>query len=143
MLTRDARSSVDDRCVADLAALRIGPGHDRMVRSGGKSWRSIAITVGANRSASRASRPDAGAPPILPPNSARSSMRLSAPAYNVGTVLGELGLHRSDLDDPDTLIPCAVTGALFERAQLMRPLKNLWTRLAAETPVGTFPSSTI
>ena len=57
----------------------------------------------------------------------------------MGTLLGELGLRRSDLDDPDTLIPCAVTGALFERAQLMRPLKNLWTRLAAETPVGTFP----
>ena len=57
----------------------------------------------------------------------------------MGTLLGELGLHRSDLDDPDTLIPCAVTGALFERAQLMRPLKNLWTRLAAETPLGAFP----
>ena len=141
MLThaRAQEALLNDRCVADRAALRL----IRAMTDGAVRRRSIAITVGANRSASRASRPDAGAPPTPAAQFRAFVDAFERLGYNVGTLLGELGLHRSDLDDPDTLIPCAVTGALFERAQLMRPLKNLWTRLAAETPWAPSPSSTI
>jgi len=58
--------------------------------------------------------------------------------YDVRELLGQLGLTRTDLDDPDLLIPCSVTGALFARSQHLRPLQNLWARLAAETPMGAF-----
>jgi AraC-like DNA-binding protein len=58
--------------------------------------------------------------------------------YDVGRLLSDVGFERLDLDDPDMQIPCAVVGAFFERSQRAWPLKNLWTRLAAETPIGAF-----
>jgi AraC-like DNA-binding protein len=59
--------------------------------------------------------------------------------YDVGDLLEAAGLTRSDLADPDALIPCAACGAMFVRARQARPLKNLWARLAIETPMTAFP----
>jgi AraC-like DNA-binding protein len=59
--------------------------------------------------------------------------------YDAGRLLSEVGLERRGLDDPDALIPCAVVGDFVARTQRARPLQNLWTRLASETPVGAFP----
>jgi AraC-like DNA-binding protein len=59
--------------------------------------------------------------------------------YDVDRLLADIGMARSDLPDPDRLIPCEVVGALFHRAQQIRPLKNLWARLGAVTPLGALP----
>ena len=59
--------------------------------------------------------------------------------YAVDGLLRDVGIDRSTLDDPDALISCALTGALFERTQRIQPLKNLWSRLAAVTPIGALP----
>jgi hypothetical protein len=48
-------------------------------------------------------------------------------------------MARSDRPDPDRLIPCEVVGALFQRAQQIRRVKNLWARLGAVTPLGALP----
>src|SRR5262245_7662414 len=58
--------------------------------------------------------------------------------YDVSHLLAEVGLERSALADPDLLIPCDVVGAFFARSQQIRPLKNLWTKLGTETPLGAF-----
>ena len=59
--------------------------------------------------------------------------------YEVGRLLADVGLERSVLADPDLLIPCDVVGALIARAQQIRPLSNLWTKLGAVTPLGAIP----
>jgi AraC-like DNA-binding protein len=59
--------------------------------------------------------------------------------YDADRLLAEIGVARSDFPDPDRLIPCAVVGALFQRAQQIRPLKNPWARLGAVTPLGALP----
>jgi AraC-like DNA-binding protein len=59
--------------------------------------------------------------------------------YDVDSLLADISLTRSDLADPDLLIPCDVVGAFFRRSQQVRPLKNLWTRLGAVTPLGAIP----
>jgi AraC-like DNA-binding protein len=97
------------------------------------------MTEGANRLAARATSPDAGARPT-PAVQVRAFVdAFERLGYEVDALLDSIGLRRADLDDADRLIPCAAMGALFGRAQQMRPLKNLWTRLAAETPLGAFP----
>jgi AraC-like DNA-binding protein len=59
--------------------------------------------------------------------------------HDVNRLLEGSGFTRSDLEDPDILIPPSACGAMFARAQQARPLKNLWARLAIETPASAFP----
>lgn len=58
--------------------------------------------------------------------------------YETARLLADVGLKRSDLNDPDGSIACALCRAFVQRAQQVRPLKNMWARLAAETPLGAF-----
>jgi AraC-like DNA-binding protein len=58
--------------------------------------------------------------------------------YDVDRLLGEIGFCRSDLADPDRLVPLQVIDGLVERTQRERPLRNLWLRLGAETPMGAY-----
>jgi AraC-like DNA-binding protein len=59
--------------------------------------------------------------------------------YCMEPLLGNAGIRRADLDDPDARIPCAVWGLMFCRALEQRPMKNAGMRLATVTPVGAFP----
>ena len=59
--------------------------------------------------------------------------------YDGDAVLQAIQLRRADLNDPDGRIPCSLVGAMFGRAMQLRPLPNLGTRIAAETPIGSFP----
>lgn len=96
------------------------------------------MTAGANLLTASATSHQSGGPPT-PVFQIRAFIEaFERLGYDVGGLLDFIGLSRDDLDDPDGLLPCGVTGSLFGRAQQMRPLKNLWTRLAAETPVGAF-----
>jgi hypothetical protein len=63
--------------------------------------------------------------------------------YDVDRLLAEIGVARSDFPDPDRLIPCAVVGALFQRAQQIRPLKNQWRGLPPSPLSVRSRSSTI
>jgi AraC-like DNA-binding protein len=59
--------------------------------------------------------------------------------YDVNRLLGESGVRRSDIDQPDAFLPPETCAAFFARALQERPLKNLGVRLAAVTPLGAFP----
>jgi hypothetical protein len=59
--------------------------------------------------------------------------------YGVESLLGDAGIRRADLDDPDARIPCAVWGAMFRQALALRPMENVGVRLATVTPFGAFP----
>jgi AraC-like DNA-binding protein len=59
--------------------------------------------------------------------------------YDGDGALRAIQLRRSDLNDPDGRVPCSLVGAMFGRAMQERPLNNLGTRIAAETPIGAFP----
>jgi AraC-like DNA-binding protein len=96
------------------------------------------MTAGANSLASGATRQSTGAPPTPALQFRAFVDAFERLGYDVDRLLDAIGRRRSDLDDPDALIPCAGTGALFEQAQRIRPLKNLWTRLATVTPIGAF-----
>ena len=92
----------------------------------------------AKQSARRAATPNLDAPPP-PAVQVRAFVdAFERLGYDVNGMLADVGLARPELDDADALIPCTVTGALLEGSQQIRPLKNLWTRLAAETPLGAY-----
>jgi AraC-like DNA-binding protein len=96
------------------------------------------MTNGANPLTSGATNQSSGGPPTPAVQFRAFVDAFERLGYDVNRLLADIGLKRSDLEDPDALIPCATTGALFEQSQRMRPLNNLWTRLAAETPLGAF-----
>jgi len=94
------------------------------------------MTFRANQLTGRATSPNAGNPPT-PAFQFRAFVdAFERLGYDAGRLLSEIGIQRADLDDPDALIPCAATGALFGRALRERPLKNVGLRLAAQTPIG-------
>src|SRR6185295_10142337 len=94
------------------------------------------MTAGANPLTTRATNPGAAGPPT-PAGQFRAFVdAFERLGYDVGRLLSEIGIPRADVDDPDGLIPCAATGALFERALGKKPLKNVGLRLATETPIG-------
>jgi AraC-like DNA-binding protein len=94
------------------------------------------MTAGANQLTARAMDPNAGGPPT-PVGQFRAFVdAFERLGCDVGQLLSDLGVRRTDLDDPDGLIPCATIGALFERALRKQPLKNVGLRLAVETPIG-------
>jgi AraC-like DNA-binding protein len=96
------------------------------------------MTVGANQLTSRATTANVEGPPTPVVQFRAFVDAFERLGYEVDRLLADVGLSRSELDDPDALIPCAVCGAFFGRTQQIRPLKNLWVRLAAETPIGAF-----
>jgi AraC-like DNA-binding protein len=59
--------------------------------------------------------------------------------YDVSRLLGEVGVRRTDIEQPDGLLSPECCGAFFARALQERPIKNLGVRLAAVTPLGAFP----
>ena len=59
--------------------------------------------------------------------------------YDSESLVAGAGLRRADLDDPDGRVPCPAMGAVLGHAMQQRPMKNLGTRIAAETPIGAFP----
>ena len=63
--------------------------------------------------------------------------------YNAESLLAGTGVPRSAFENPDTRFPCTLTGAILGHAMQTRAVKNLGMRLAAETPMGAFPLSTI
>jgi AraC-like DNA-binding protein len=94
------------------------------------------MTARANQLTMRATDQIAGGPPT-PVGQFRAFVdAFERLGYDVGQLLSDIGVRRTDLDDPDGLIPCAATGALFERALRKKPLKNVGLRLALETPIG-------
>jgi AraC-like DNA-binding protein len=97
------------------------------------------MTAGANPLAAHARMPVQG---LLPSPVVQFRAWVDAferLGYDVRTLLTDVGLERASLADPDLLIPCDVVGAFFARSQQVRPLKNLWTKLGAETPLGAIP----
>ena len=48
--------------------------------------------------------------------------------YSMESLLGDAGIRRADLDDPDARIPCAAWGAMFRRVLELRPMKNVGMR---------------
>jgi AraC-like DNA-binding protein len=59
--------------------------------------------------------------------------------YDVDALLRDIGVERSDFADPDGTMPREATGNLLKHSQHVRPLKNLWARIAAATPLGAYP----
>jgi hypothetical protein len=45
--------------------------------------------------------------------------------YDVDRLLSEVGVRRSDIDEPDAAFPCEVCRAFFARALQERPLKKV------------------
>ena len=97
------------------------------------------MTADANPLTSRADRavPE---PPSTPMAQFRAWVNaFERLGFEVQPLLVAAGLSRPALDDPDTLIPCAACAAMFAHANAIRPLTNLWARLAMETPMSAFP----
>ena len=59
--------------------------------------------------------------------------------YKVHELLSAVGLSMADLQRPDGRVPCEKFGAVIGGALRQRPMKNLGVRMAAETPIGSFP----
>jgi AraC-like DNA-binding protein len=96
------------------------------------------MTAGASSLTSRATRQIFEGPPTPVVQFRAWIDAFERLGYDVEDLLRQIDVKRGDLDDPDALIPCRVVGALFEVSQRVRPQKNLWARLAAETPLGAF-----
>ena len=105
------------------------------------------MTPNANVLTSRATRhePPRAAPPApsAPPLSS-SQLRAFADAlerlgYDVTSLLTRAGIRRTELDDPDTMIPSSACNALFTLACEQRHYPNLGAHLGAVTPIGAYP----
>src|SRR5262245_48597310 len=97
------------------------------------------MTAGANPLTGHATRPPHTAPP-MPAIQVRAWVAaLDGLGYDTAGLLAAVGLGPADLLDPDNAIPCRTGGALIERAQRTRPLRNFWSRLGAATPGAAFP----
>src|SRR5262245_48689817 len=60
--------------------------------------------------------------------------------YDVDPLFAQAGLRRRDFErDPDARILCATYIPTFLRALQQRPMKNPGVKLAAATPIGSFP----
>jgi len=96
------------------------------------------MNAGAKSVPSRAMRP-ASAGPTMPVLQFRAFVEaFKQLGYDVDRLLRDVGCPMTELDHPDGQISCEVAGAFFGRTQQVRPLKNLWAKLGAETPVGAF-----
>jgi AraC-like DNA-binding protein len=73
-----------------------------------------------------------------------ADMRTFATAFaqlgcDVDALLGEVGLSRRDLDNPDKRVPCDLVGDFIARAQQAQFTPNLGLAVAQATPVGAYP----
>jgi AraC-like DNA-binding protein len=60
--------------------------------------------------------------------------------YDIDPLLAQAGFCRADFErDPDARIPCARIVPVFQRAMQHRPIANAGVKVAAVTPIGTFP----
>jgi len=59
--------------------------------------------------------------------------------YGSEALLAAAGLSGMELDDPDVRIPCDTFGTVIGCAMRERPMKNVGVKIAAETPIGSFP----
>jgi AraC-like DNA-binding protein len=94
------------------------------------------MTGDANRMTARATTTSNAGPPTPAAQFRAFVIGLERLGYDTKRLLSEIDVRRDSLDDPDVLIPCATTGALFAHACRQRPLKNIGMRVAAETPFG-------
>ena len=101
------------------------------------------MTIGADRLTKRAKGvdPAAATGPSDPARVVRVFVEaLDRLGYDIDAELAQAGLRRSDFErDPDARIPCAVMVPIYQRAVRQRPIKNPGMRIAAVTPIGTFP----
>jgi AraC-like DNA-binding protein len=100
------------------------------------------MTVRADRLITRARIADHGGPArsSYPGSSVRVFVDgLERLEYRIESQLAAAGIHRADLDEPDTRIPFAVWDPMFRRALEQRPMTNAGMRLATVTPFGAFP----
>jgi AraC-like DNA-binding protein len=59
--------------------------------------------------------------------------------YKVAELLAMAHLSKGDLNQPDARISCEKFGAVIGGAMRQRAMKNLGARMAAVTPIGSFP----
>jgi AraC-like DNA-binding protein len=59
--------------------------------------------------------------------------------YKPEALLARAGLSDLEMEDPDVYIPCDRFGTVIGCAMRERPLKNVGVKIAAETPIGSFP----
>jgi len=99
------------------------------------------MTAHAKKLTKRATMADAGSAGEPTPASVAQVFvdALGRLGYATEHLLANAGIRKADLADPDGLISCAATGALFAGAMWQQPMKNLAVRLAAEIPIGAFP----
>lgn len=101
------------------------------------------MTVSADRLTKRAkaSSRTAGTEPSDPARVVRVFVEaLDRLGYDINAELAQAGFRRSDFEqEPDARVPCAVMVPIYQRAVRQRPMKNPGMRVAAVTPIGTFP----
>ena len=96
------------------------------------------MTDGAKQLTSRATS-SGGTGPFIPAQQFRAFVdAFERLGYHVDALLAAAGLRRTDLFDPDALVPSSACGDFIGRALHTRPLANIGVRLAAATPTGTF-----
>jgi AraC-like DNA-binding protein len=80
------------------------------------------------------------APPTYPTSQIRAfTDALERLGFDGSSLLTNVGVRRSDLDDPDGIVPCTVLDRVIRGAYETRRVPDLAARLAAVTPMGTYP----
>jgi AraC-like DNA-binding protein len=101
------------------------------------------MTLGADQLTKRAK--DRGGRAITEPSIPAHVLRvyidtMARLGYSVEPQLAEVGIDRLGLErDPDARVLCAIWLPIFQRELQRRPMKNPLVRLAAATPIGSFP----
>ena len=109
------------------------------------------MTTRANRLTRRATADersgsvgDARAVSVSAPQLPAAPLRAFADAldrlgYDVDSLLARAGLHRTNLDDPDGMVPCEAIPQVVGAAAMEGRHPNLGAHLASVTPIGAFP----
>ena len=96
-----------------------------------------AMTGGADRLTTRAT--DASLATEPPETLRVMADALERLGFDVAAMLARSGLQRSDLDDPDALVPCIALQQLLGAACAERRRPNLGAHVASVVPIGAFP----
>ncbi|HXY52088.1 MAG TPA: AraC family transcriptional regulator ligand-binding domain-containing protein [Terriglobales bacterium] len=98
------------------------------------------MTISDKRLTNRATDTVARGIPSFPTNDLRVFLAaFERLGYKPESLLAAAGLRRCTIDDPDARITCEAFGVVVGCAMQQRPIKNVGTRIAAETPFGSFP----